>query len=155
VSVSAKLAMCNVLGASTMQSLTALIEATATQATGEPLAGNLEALERLQAALAGPSGPISAYGDEEAELRASAAVAVALWLSICPQQRRRLDVPERRAQTSAAGRAARAHGAAVGAKGFEAAVRSAAGFSSAGWPGSSPGHCSVCRWEGRAAWLLA
>jgi hypothetical protein len=102
--------------------------------TGNSLAGILGALERLQAALAGPSGPNSAHSYAELEHRRP----VALCLPICPRQRRRLDVPERRAQTSAAGRAARAHGAAVGAQGFEAAVRSAAGLCSAGWPSSSP-----------------
>jgi hypothetical protein len=108
-------------------------------------------LERLQAALPGPSGPNSAHDYAELELRRS----VALWLVITPHQCRRLDVPERRTQTSAAGRAARAHGAAEGAVEFEAALRSAAGLISAGWPGSSRWHCFVCRWEGRAAWLLA
>jgi hypothetical protein len=42
----------------------------------------------------------------------------------------------RRAQTCAAGRAVRAHGAAEGDQGVEAAVRSAAGLFRAGWPGS-------------------
>eukprot|EP00962_Isochrysis_galbana_P045136 scaffold17691_cov99-Isochrysis_galbana.AAC.2 len=85
---------------------------------------------QFQAAVAGPSGPISAPGDEEREPRRTRA----LCLPICPRQNRRRDVPECRPQSSAAGRAARAHGAAEGAMGLEAAGRSAAGLPSAGWP---------------------
>eukprot|EP00962_Isochrysis_galbana_P052333 scaffold23735_cov122-Isochrysis_galbana.AAC.1 len=45
---------------------------------------------RFQAALAGPSGPITAPGDEEREPRRPRA----LWLPICPRQHQRRDVPE-------------------------------------------------------------
>jgi hypothetical protein len=88
------------LGASTLQALTALIEATATRAIRCSAFSVYR--RRLLATLASPSDPISAHPTGELAIRRP----VALWLQIFPKQRRRLDVPERRTQTFAAGRQA-------------------------------------------------